>query len=100
MDYKQKVAFADANAKTLYEQDKSRCVEYLTEFSCNTGEQLVKEWKKLYGQLFAKYMDGATRTIVEGEPMPKVSYNAAPEWYYRAIIEDMGDKQRVKEVKP
>lgn len=97
MDYKQKVAFADKNAQTLYESDKNSCVQYLTEFSCNTGEQLVRDWKKLYGQLFAKYMDGATRTIVEGEPMPKVSYNAAPEWYYRAIVENMGDKQRVKE---
>ncbi len=97
MTYKQEVVDIDTKAQTLYNEDPAKCVEFLTEYSCNTGDQLVKDWKRLYGQIFAKYMDGATRTIVEGEPMPKVSYNAAPEWYYRAIVENMGDKQRVKE---
>ena len=89
MNYKQLVAQCDSKAKALYSEDPQKCVEYLTTFSCNTGDTLVKEWKKLYGQLFAKYMDG--------EPYPKVTYNAAPEWYYRAIVENMGDKQKVKE---
>lgn len=86
----------DAGAMSLYEKDKKAVVNYLTSFSCNTGNQLVNEWRDFYGYLFCRYMDGNVKTSVTGQKNPKVEQPALPEWYLRNIIETMGDKQIVK----
>ncbi|MDR1756209.1 MAG: C69 family dipeptidase [Culturomica sp.] len=85
----------DAAAMSLMEQNRETAVEFLTDFSCNTGDQLTNTWRDLYGTLFARYMDGNIRTIVPGEKDPKVTNTPHPEAYLRSIIEYMGDKQEV-----
>lgn len=90
------VQMADAGAMSMMEKDKAVAVEYLTDFSCNTGNQLVNSWRDFYGYLFARYMDGNVKTAVPGQKNPKVVQPALPEWYLHTIINKMGDKQQVR----
>lgn len=91
------VQMTDAGASGMLAQNPQATVEFLTEFSCNTGNQLVDTWRDFYGYLFARYMDGNIKTAVPGEKNPKVEQPALPEWYLRTIIEKTGDKLRVTE---
>ncbi len=91
------VQMTDAGASGMLAQNPQATVEFLTEFSCNTGNQLVDTWRDFYGYLFARYMDGNIKTAVPGEKNPKVEQPALPEWYLRTIIEKTGDKLRITE---
>lgn len=95
--YKAYVQMADAGAAKLIEQDKTMAVEFLTDFSCNTGNQLTDTWRDFYGYLFSRFMDGNIKTAVPAEKNPKVEQPALPEWYLRTIIEKAGDKLQVIE---
>lgn len=90
----------DAAAKTLYETDPSLAVEYLTNYSVNTGNNTVMEYKKFYGYLFTRYMDGNIKTDVPVPDgylyhAPKVEQPGYPEWFLRAIVNQTGDKLKV-----
>lgn len=91
------VQMTDAGASGMLAQNPQATVEFLTEFSCNTGNQLVDTWRDFYGYLFARYMDGNIKTAVPGEKNPQVEQPALPEWYLRTIIEKTGDKLRITE---
>lgn len=95
--YQAFVQMTDAGASSMITQNKKMTVDFLTNFSCNTGNQLVDTWRDFYGYLFARYMDGNIKTVVPGEKNPKVEQPALPEWYLRSIIEKTGDKLRVTE---
>lgn len=95
--YQAFVQMTDAGASSMIAQNKKMTVDFLTNFSCNTGNQLVDTWRDFYGYLFARYMDGNIKTVVPGEKNPKVEQPALPEWYLRSIIEKTGDKLRVAE---
>lgn len=95
--YQAFVQMTDAGASSMIAQNKKMTVHFLTNFSCNTGNQLVDTWRDFYGYLFARYMDGNIKTVVPGEKNPKVEQPALPEWYLRSIIEKTGDKLRVAE---
>lgn len=95
--YKAYVQMADAGAMSAIKNDRQLAVNFLTDFSCNTGNQLVNDWRDFYGYLFARYMDGNIKTVVPGRINPKVENPPLPEWYLRTITNYMGDKQ--KEVK-
>ncbi len=91
------VQMIDAGAKEMLAKDKNAAIEFLTDFSCNTGNQLVDTWRDFYGYLFCKYMDGNVKTAIPGEKNPKVEQPALPEWYLRMIIEQTGKKLEVVE---
>ena len=95
--YQSFVQMVDAGAAGMLSQNRQAAVDFLTEFSCNTGNQLVDTWRDFYGYLFARYMDGNIKTAVPGEKNPNVEQPALPEWYLRTIIEKTGDKLRVTE---
>lgn len=95
--YQAFVQMTDAGAAGMLAQNREATVDFLTEFSCNTGNRLVDTWREFYGYLFARYMDGNIKTAVPGEKNPKVEQPALPEWYLRTIIEKTGDKLRVTE---
>lgn len=97
VQYQNFVQLIDAGAKEMFAKDKEQTVAYLTDFSCNTGNQLVDTWRDFYGYLFCRYMDGNIKTAVPGEKNPKVEQPALPEWYLRTIIEKAGDKLQVIE---
>lgn len=95
--YQAFVQMTDAGAAGMLAQNREATMDFLTEFSCNTGNRLVDTWRDFYGYLFARYMDGNIKTAVPGEKNPKVEQPALPEWYLRTIIEKTGDKLRVTE---
>lgn len=95
--YKNFVRLIDTGASDLFNKDKEMTIKFLTDFSCNTGNQLVESWRDFYGYLFCRYMDGNIKTAVPGEKNPKVEQPALPEWYLRSIIEKAGDQLQVIE---
>lgn len=48
----------DKAAKAMYQNDKEQALDFVTDFSGNTANNLVKEWNEFYHFLFMKYMDG------------------------------------------
>ncbi len=94
----------DNAAKALYETDPKLAIEFLTNFSVSTADNLVYEWKEFYQYLFMKYMDGNVK-ISEGmkltdsgtnKGIPKVQYPGYDEKTYRKIVEETKDKLKVK----
>ena len=94
------IAKVDERAAELYQEDPAKAVEYLTRFSTKEAEKLTADWREFYKYLFVKYMDF---NIKEAQPTPKSYKYYAPkvqqpkysEEYYRAIIEQTGDKLKV-----
>ena len=93
--YKNFVQIIDAGAAGMYAKDPKLTVDYLTDFSCNTGNQLLTTWRDFYGYLFCRFMDGNIKTAVPGEKNPKVENPQLPDWYLRTIIEKTGNKLEV-----
>ena len=91
------VAHTDARAAKLYSADPAKAVEFLTSFSCREAERLTADWKEFYKYLFVKYMDFNIKTAQTTPKShkyiaPKVEQPKYSEDYYRAIIEQTGDK--------
>ncbi len=85
------IAETDKKALILHKKNPAEAITYLTKFSIKQGDNTFKEWKKLYGFLFTKYIDGNVKTP-SGEPMPKVEHPGYSEEFYKTIIEKTGDK--------
>ena len=94
------IANIDEKANALYQEDLAKAVDYLTKFSNKEAEKLTADWREFYKYLFVKYMDF---NIKEAQTTPKSHKYIAPkvqqpkysEEYYRAIIEQTGDKLKV-----
>ncbi len=56
--YKSYVQMTDAAALSSFEQNPILTISYLTDFSCNTGNQLAETWREFYAYLFTRFMDG------------------------------------------
>lgn len=99
-EYFQMVAKADQQALSLFSSSgASVAVEYLTTFSNDIGDQLLKDWFSFFGQLFVKYRDGYVTTAAPEVPVCGCSTSTAKyqdEWYNR-IAEDTGDLYLVPE---
>jgi dipeptidase len=48
----------EETAAKLYAQDPALCAQYLTTYSVSSGERVAARWRKLAGELIAKYNDG------------------------------------------
>jgi len=91
----------DNTAKSLLETNPAKAIEVLTDFSVNTGNNAVMDWKNFYGYLFTRFMDGNIKTAVEVPEgyiyqAPKVEQPGYPEWFLRMIVEQTGDKLKVE----
>jgi dipeptidase len=90
----------DKVALEMYRTNPNKAIEFLTNFSVNQGNATVYEWKKLYGYLFTKYMDG---NIKEAKPLPSGYKYIAPsvkqpgygDEFYRKLIKETGNKFKV-----
>lgn len=90
----------DNVALQMYRTDPAKAIQFLTDFSVAQGNNTVYEWKKLYGFLFTKYMDGNIKKAV---PVPDGYKYIAPEVnqpgygdsFYRELIKQTGDKFKV-----
>ncbi|KUK60270.1 MAG: Peptidase U34 dipeptidase, partial [Bacteroidetes bacterium 38_7] len=87
----------DAYALKLYENDKSKAIGFLTDYSVNTGNNLVMQWKDFYAYLFTKYMDGNIKVKDGNKKNPKVSQPGYGEQWYRYIVEKAGEKLLFKQ---
>jgi dipeptidase len=91
----------DKKAATMYKENPSNAVNYLTEYSVNAGNKTVSEWKDLYKFLFVKYMDG---NVKEKRPLPagykyvnpSVSQPGYGDEWNRIIVKMTGDKYKEK----
>ncbi len=87
----------DKVAGTLYKKSPQKAIQYITSYSVKSGENTVAEWKKLYGFLFARFMDGNVKTAVPGQQNPHVEQPGYDEQWYRQVVEDAGDRLKVPE---
>ena len=97
----QEVTAIDLAAKSIYASNPEQAVAFLTDYSVNTGNNTVMDWKKFYGYLFTRYMDGNIKTAVDVPDgyiyhAPKVEKPGYPEEWLRKITETTGDKLKVK----
>lgn len=91
----------DKIALEMYRTNPAKAIQFLTDFSVSQGNNTVYEWKKLYGFLFAKYMDGNIKEAVavpEGYKYiaPAIKQPGYGEDFYRDLIRQTGDKFKVK----
>jgi dipeptidase len=87
----------DKAAHELYTTDKNMAVDFLTEYSVKQGNNTVDRWKKLYRELFMKYLDGNIKYTDPPNKNPKVSWPGYGEDWYRRIINETGDHFKVVE---
>jgi len=90
----------DKVALEMYRSDPAKAVQFLTDFSVSQGNNTVNEWKKLYGFLFTKYMDGNIKEAVpvpEGYKYkaPKVKQPGYGDTFYKKLVKETGDKFKV-----
>lgn len=58
--FAQDVAKEDARALELWESNRTESVEYLSRAAEHRGNALVKDWLRLYQELFMNFRDGST----------------------------------------
>ncbi|MFY9150701.1 MAG: C69 family dipeptidase [Prolixibacteraceae bacterium] len=56
--YDLEVKITDEKAGKLFAQNQTEASNFISEYSVNTGNKLVSDWKSFYHFLFMKYMDG------------------------------------------
>lgn len=91
----QEVPEIDKKAAELYKKSPKKAVEFLTQYSVNTGNDLVLRWKKMYGYLFTKYMDGNIKTPGKTKQTPKVKQPGYGDDWYWMIIKETRNKFKV-----
>ncbi len=96
----------DAAAMKLIENGNEELArEFLTDYSVNTANNMVKDWKKLAEYLIVKYKDGNIMKEKDGKFQRNewgripVSPNQPPypEWWYKKIIEKDTDHFKMTE---
>jgi dipeptidase len=89
----------DAGALLLYNKDPQKAINYLTEFSHNTANNLLAEWRQFGNFLLVKYLDGNVKHEKNGEfqtnpwnfPLaPK--HPEYPDAWKKNVIENTKDK--------
>lgn len=83
----------DAAALKLYEQSPRLAIDYLTDYSCRTGEMVVDRWRRLGQDLLVKYLDGNLKT-----PLRKVEHPGYPEDWYGRIADETGEHLKMKKL--
>lgn len=84
----------DKAAASLYEMNKDKALDFITDYSCNVGENTVVRWKELYHHLFTKYLDGNVKYPVAGQKNPKVEFPGYGADWYKRIVRETGDRYK------
>lgn len=85
----------DKAAMELYSTDKALAVQFLTEYSVKQGIYTFERWKKLYRNLFMKYLDGNIKYPDAPNRNPKVKFPGYGTDYYKRIVNETGDHLKV-----
>lgn len=96
-------AAIDQLASAQYSSSPYECIKTITDYSVNTGNRLVADWKVFFQYLFMKYIDGNTKKSEDrklkdngnqrGIP-PKPSHPGYGKDWERKMIENTGDHFR------
>jgi dipeptidase len=78
-------------ALKLYENAPELARDYLTAYSHKQVEMTVARWRKLFEEMFVKYLDGNVR-----DAQGKVTHPAYSEEWYRRVVEEKGDLLKVR----
>lgn len=94
------VPYVDKVAADLFKSDPGAGRDFITRYSVDAGNGVLKEWKNLYACLFTKYMDGNIKTpreVPEGYKYytPEVKQPGYSEKWYRTIVNDAGEKLKI-----
>ena len=91
----------DKKALEIYNSNKAEGLNFITQFSVNTGNQLVSDWMQFFRYLFMKYVDGnmkktADRKLLDngngkGIP-PKPGHPGYGKNWERKIVENTGTR--------
>jgi dipeptidase len=100
-NYSKETAAIDKTAESLYKKNPAEAVKFLTDYSVKTGNNTVKEWKKLYAFLFTKFVDGNVKekkALPAGYKYcnPKITQPGYSEEWYRMVVKETGDKFKEK----
>ncbi len=93
----------DNAAKTLYAQNPELAIEFITNYSVNTANNLVDDWRELGEFLLTKYIDGNIKKEKEGKfERTATGYPAGPDqpgypdWWLKKVVETSNGKFEVK----
>jgi len=93
----------EKEALALYGKSKPEAVKFLTDYSNENVRSGLSEWRKLGEYLMVKYIDGVVKKEEDGKFKRNAYGNPAsperpgyPEEHYRKIIEETGDKYKVR----
>jgi dipeptidase len=93
----------DNAAKALYKEDAALAIDFITNYSVNTANNLVEDWRELGEFLITKYIDGNIKKEENGEFLrTETGYPVGPdqpgypEWWLRKIIETTDGKFEMK----
>jgi len=95
----------DQTARALYSKDPALARQFLTDYSHQQASNTVERWKRLGEFLMVKYLDGNLHPEKDGEFLRNPHGNPHPaifpgygEDFYRLIINETGDRFRVREL--
>ncbi len=97
----------EATAKAMYEKDQAAAKEFLTNYTNMMAQTMMQEWNDLAKYLIVKYNDGAVKkTNADGSLVKPAEGSSAPltrpgypEPFKRKLIQETGDRFKVKEIK-
>jgi len=84
-------AEVEAAALALYRQSPGLARDYLNAYSDTQARRVVARWRRLWQELFVKYLDGNVR-----DEKGEVQHPPYPEEWYRRIIQEDGERYRVR----
>jgi dipeptidase len=100
--YINEIPFVDKQALELFKANKkSDAIKVLTDFSVKKGNDTHRDWQMLYGQLFAKYMDGNIKEKSAPKEnykfvTPKLSQPGYGDEFYKNVVKETGEKFLMK----
>ena len=103
--YFKEVPAVDLKAQQLLASSEKQAVDYLTDYTCKKGDEMICRWRQLAIYLIVKFNDMAEKKEVNGrfevtpEGVSKVVRPGYPEATARKIAEQTGDRYVVPDWK-
>jgi dipeptidase len=72
-------------ALQLWKSSPEQARAFLTDYSSHASDQVMERWRRLFGELLVKYLDGNVR-----DAQGKVTHPDAPEAWRRRVVQDTG----------
>lgn len=97
------VSVIDQAASSLFKKNENAAIDFITNFSVTTANNMVYDAKELYQFLFMKFMDGNIKKtdgrefLDNGHGVLELDQPGYGEGFYRMIIEETGEKFKMPE---